>query len=694
MPDLRPQTQRQGVRHIAASVVIAAIGIAVYSKTLGCPFVFDDVPNIQENAFIRLTRLDATPLHDAAFKSHLSNRPVSNLSFALNYYFGRYEVAGYHAVNIMVHVINGILVYFLALATLRQLRGMEDRQARRVNDHWIVFPSLVAALYFVSHPLQTQSVTYIVQRMNAMAAMFYLLALLLYISGRRSRQRARRWSLWAAGLSSWVLALGSKQIAITLPFIVLLYEWCFFQNLARNWLKRSAMVVLPLLVLLLILAFIYLGDDPWSRISDYRLHRFTMGERVLTQFRVAIFYLGLLLAPLPARLNLAHDFATSHSLFAPITTLFGMLLLVALLIVSVCGVGRYRLICFSVLWFFVTQIIESSILPLEMVFEHRLYLPMVGAALLAACLLGSLSAGRRAWFAAIACALIAVLATASFLRNRHWQDHLSLWSNVIAKSPRDYRAHNDLGVALNSLNRPDEAVKHYHEALRIKPDYALAHNSLAEVLRSEGRLDDAIARYRLAIQIEPNDARVHHNLGLALAAKGDLTEAIVHYDRALQIQPHAAIAHTNLGVALLRQGRFDKAVAHHRLAIRFKPDFAAAHVNLGIALGSQGRLHDAVNEFRLALRIDPDVADAHTNMGFALASMGRLDEAINHYRLAVTIRPGDAPAHNGLAAVLARQGRLDEALRHVREALRLDPEFARARANLEAILKKKNNPDP
>ena len=691
MSDLQPRRPRHAALNLAAVAAIAVVGIAAYANTLNGPLVFDDIGSIEENAFIRMGSLDGPQLVRAAFESPISNRPVSNLSFALNYYVGRYDVAGYHVVNIAVHLVNGILVYLLALATFRQLRDREIRPGQRDDDRRIAFPSLIAALVFVAHPVQTQSVTYVVQRMNALATLFYLLALLLYIAGRRSRVPALRWPLWAAGFASWILSLGSKEITVTLPLIVLLYEWCFFQNLSRGWLKRCAWFALPVLVLFAVLAFVYLGPDPWGRVSNYSSRDFSMGQRVMTQWRVVVLYISLLLAPLPWRLNLGHDMATSASLFDPITTLLCLILHVGLLILAACGLTRYRLIGFCILWFFVNLAIESSILPLEMVFEHRLYLPMVGGALLAACLLGSLTAGRRTWSVGITSLVILALTTTSHLRNRHWQDDLTLWSDVVGKSPHNHRARTDLGITLTSLDRLQEAYEHFHEALRIKPDYAMAHSSMGNALRSERRLDEALVRYRRALQIEPNNAKAHNNLGVTLTELGRLTEAINHYHRALAIDSQYANAHNNLGTALAKSGRVEAALRHHRRALQLLPGFAGAHVNLGIALGSLGRLADAVEEFSLALRIEPDLAEAHLNMGFALANMGHLDEARDHYRRAVAGSPGDARAHDGLAMVSARQGHLEQAIRHAREALRIDPEHAGARARLDAILKLNND---
>ena len=184
---------------------IVLAGCAIYANSLHVPFVFDDETHIVKNRFVRLERVELRGLVDAAFRSPASNRPLANISFALNHAVGRDEVSGYHIVNVAVHLINGVLVYLLAKITFGLC--LAQTPTARGCDH-IALMSLGSALIFVAHPLQTQSVTYVVQRMNSLAALFTLLALLLYVRGRL--RPAGRHLVWAVALTSWILALGCK----------------------------------------------------------------------------------------------------------------------------------------------------------------------------------------------------------------------------------------------------------------------------------------------------------------------------------------------------------------------------------------------------------------------------------------------------------------------------------------------------
>jgi Flp pilus assembly protein TadD len=674
--------------HLIAILAICLLCIIIYSNTLNSSFVFDDFHNIKENPYIRLTDLDFDKLYDAGFKSPSSNRPVANISFAINYYFGKYDVTGYHIVNILIHLINGIIVYLLARIIFKQLSNVLKYRIPQSPNPPIPFMSLFAALLFTAHPLQTQSVTYIVQRMNSMAVMFYLLAFVLYIYGRLSRIRWKRWTLWAGCFVSWILALGSKQIAATLPFILLLYEWYFFQDLSKDWFKENLKYFLGLIVLSGLVALIYLGALPFDKIlASYTDRDFTIWERLLTQFRVLVFYLGLLLYPHPSRLNLLHHFTTSHSLFDPITTFFSLLIIVCLIGIAIYLARRQRLISFCILWFFIHLVIESSIVGLEMIFEHRLYLPMFGFALLVPYLLFHLFLlKQRSWALIISVSIIVSLGTATFLRNRIWHDRITLWSDVVSKSPQSHRAHYNLGSDLTRQGSHTEAIAHFSEALRLKPDYAKAHNNLGVALEAQGRVKEAIDHYSEALMIKPEFAEAHYNLGVALEGQGRLKEAIDHYSEALMIKPEFAEAHNNLGVVLEGQGRLNEAIDHYSEALRIKFDDAEAHNNLAVALEGQGRVKEAIDHYFEALRIKPDYAEAYNNLGVALTRQGGFKEAIRCYLEALRIKPDDAGAHNNLGVALEGEGRLKEAIDHYFEALRIKPDYAEAYNNLGVAL--------
>jgi tetratricopeptide (TPR) repeat protein len=673
--------------HLVIVFALCLLCIIIYSNTLHSPFVFDDFPNIKKNISIRLTDFDFQRLSDTAFIRPNPTRPVANISFALNHYFGEYDVTSYHVTNIIIHLINGILVYFLSLITFKQLSRDPSKDVPQFRSTSLLLMSLFSALIFITHPIQTQSVTYIVQRMNSMAVMFYLLSLLLYVHGRLTRIRWRQLTLFCGCFMSWIMALGSKEIACTLPLIILLYEWYFFQDLRSGWLRQNIEYFLGLFAILIVVIFIYLGLSPFDKIlATYANRDFTMMERVLTQFRVVVFYISLLLFPHPSRLNLLHDFTTSSSLLEPPTTLVSLLIIVGLIGLGMYCARRQRLISFCILWFIINLFIESSVIGVEMIYEHRLYLPMFGFALFVSWGLFYFFSKRRSLASVVSAVIILSLCTATYVRNKVWQDGITLWSDVVSKSPQSHRAHLNLGVTLKEQERLTEAISHFSEALRIKPDYAKTHNNLGTALARQGKLTEAIGYLSKALQIQPDYAEAHNNLGTALARQGKLKEAVDYLSEALRIKPDFADAHYNLGNALNEQGKVEEAVKHFSEALRIEPDSAEAHNNLGNALKRLGKLDEAINHFSEALRIKPDYAEAYNNLGTTLTRQGKFKEAVGSFSEALRIKPDYAKAHFNLGNALKRQGKLNDAINHFSEALRIRPDYVKAYNNLGTTL--------
>jgi Flp pilus assembly protein TadD len=510
---------------------------------------------------------------------------------------------------------------------------------------WIAF---FTAFIWLVHPIQTQSVSYIVQRMNSLAAMFYVLSFLLYARARLAEGKRKKLALFSGCILSGILALGSKEIAVTLPFSLLLYEWYFFQDLSWSWLKRHLALFVGILLLLLAVAFMYLGSNPLETILEgYNGRDFTLTQRVLTQFRVVILYISLLLFPHPTRLNLDYDFRLSHSLTDPITTLLAVGAIAGLIGLATFKAKKERLLSFCILWFLGHLVIESSVIALELVFEHRTYLPSMLVSLIAVALCYRYI--KLKWLGAgLLSVVILVFSIWTYQRNGIWSDEVTLWSDCVEKSPKKARPHYNLGNALMRRGRLKDATSHYTEALRIKPDHAKAQYNLGVALAHQGKLKEAISHYTEALRIEPNHTKAHSNLGLALASQGRLNEAIRHFNEALRIRPGSAEIHINMGATLASQGRLKQAVSHYEKALRLKPDFAEAHNNLGAALAKQGNLEEAISHYTQALGINPNDAEAHYNLGNALMRQARLKEAINHYYETLRIKPDHAKARRQL----------------------------------------------
>lgn len=566
-------------------LVIAAATAVVYSNTLDASFQWDDFPHIVEDEAVRDLGRWWPPT---------GRRWLGQLTFALNYRFGGLDVRGYHLVNTAVHVCTSLLVAWLAALTLSTPRAREAEAGPLLRSGL----PLAAGLLFAVHPTATQAVTYVVQRFTSLATLFYLLALALHVQGRlareeRSTSRARTFCLHFLSVLAAAAAMKTKEISFTLPLVAAGYELLFFKRM------RLPLVPLALTALLVPLGLSsqdlsdVAGDASRFGLEGSAVPRWTY---LLTQSRVVVRYLRLVVVP--SGQNLDYDFSLSRSVLEP------EVLLALATVLSVIGLAAYLLaralerrrvegllVFFGVAWFFVTLSVESSVIPIaDVIFEHRMYLPNAGAAVaLGTALLWS---GERVhWPPSLAARLAAALLVtagplgiATYSRNFVWKDEVTLWEDVVSKSPRKKRPHVALGVAYEAEGRLDEAMRHYLTAVEIDPRSAVARNNLGGIYREKGLLEAALLEYREALRIAPGYAAAHNNLGVAYADMGRLEEAIAEYQQALRLKPRYARARSNLGAAFGAQGRFDDAIREFREALRLDPGLVEARENLRVAL--------------------------------------------------------------------------------------------------------------
>ena len=559
-------------------ILLAAVGLLAYSNTFYSPFEFDDFSSITENPLVK--NLDN---FTASLKGYEYNprRFIGYLSFALNYHVGGLDVTGYHIVNLSVHIINAVLVYLLVILIFRtpyfilsggsSVRFFGSRFTMGDSD----FIALFSALLFLSHPVQTQAVTYIVQRFTSLATLFYLLSVVFYIKGRLHSQRAEGKGqsagkeerkdkpsmhhalspllFYAGSLLSAVCAMKTKEIAFTLPVVIILVEFIFF----GSSLKKKLLFLLPVLLTLVVIPLSILGTErPLGEIlSDLSektrvQSNISRGDYLMTEMRVITTYIRLIF--FPVNQNLDYDYPVYHSFFSP-PVLLSFLFLVSIFGVAIyllyrsqgekcagqgTGEGQggeivtsapcpmpyayYRLIAFGIFWFFITLSVESSVIPIaDVIFEHRLYLPSVGAfisiaasAFWAAERLGEKWPVTKKILIPLSLALIVLLAGASFARNTVWQTESGLWGDVVEKSPSNARAQHNLGLSYQNRKMADEAAEQYRIALTLKPDYAIAHNNLGLIYAEKGLTNKTIEQYRSALRVSPDYAAAHNNLGM------------------------------------------------------------------------------------------------------------------------------------------------------------------------------------
>jgi tetratricopeptide (TPR) repeat protein len=591
-------------------LIFFLLGSWAYSNTLQAPFYFDDIQNIVDRSAIRLESLSLKNLIKAGQEGTVVSRPLANISFALNYYFHQFDVRGYHVVNIAIHILTSIFLFYLFFVLLSTSAINRDIPHKKL----IAF---FAALLWLVHPIQTQSVTYIVQRMNSMAAMFYIIAIICYASARLAAGK-RSSILWFGGcFFAGLMAIASKEIAATLPFFLLLYEWYFLQDMSLVWLKRQKFYFAAIVLFLLFLTFFFLGQNPIENVlAGYKYKDYTLLQRLLTEPRVIFFYLGLFLLPLPSRFSLEHDILFSESLFSPPATLVSLIAIAGLLAASIILARKHRVLSFTLLWFWGNLIIESSFIPLELVFEHRMYLPSMFL-----CLLIALYCFRylKTWMAvAVMVSLVLVGSGWTHARNAMWREPLLFHKSNVANAPNSYRAHYNYGLELYKEAQYGAAVQHFSKTLELEPRHLFANQDLGLAYTMAGDYENALKHFLEVLRVAPDHADTYVDIGYLYTRKDDTQNALLHYNKALQFEPGNADTHKRIGYLYASVEQFEKAIFHFQQALSLSKEYLFEMNNsLGIVFASIGKYDLAIDHFSKALSINPENKQIKYNLELA-----------------------------------------------------------------------------
>lgn len=679
--------------------LLLATGILGYFNSLGGVFLFDDRLHILGHR--RLTTL-WPPW--AALKRH---RPVVDYSFALNHaIFGHHEW-GYHVVNVAIHLVAALALYGVVRRTLLLMgkRGETiDTSNLSAQSGWCAFA--IAALWLV-HPLQTQAVTYIVQRAESMMGMFYLLTLYCVIRGISS-SRPVRW--YVVGVLACGVGMGCKPVMITAPIVVLLYDRCLVSGSMLSALRARW----PLYVALAstwsvswgtgIIRGIFMNTSRRARVG-FSYKGITPWEYLLTQSGVLTRYLKVSFWPHP--LCLDYSWEAVREVAAWLVPGLVIVTLIGLTVLLYC---KRPALGFLGVWFFVILSPTSSFVPIrDPLFEHRMYLPL--AAVIAVGVFGGRSIINRcayrtvrniSWPNAVAVVSVvlitAVMARGTMVRNRVYHREAGMWEDVLSKRPKSARAAENYGTALLGEGSLSQALPILESAIVMAPRSDSAQNALGFAYVAANRFGDAIKRFREAIRIRPSFERAHLNLGNALSDTGHPEEAMEHFAKAVRLSPAYTEARLNLGNAFLTKGMISDAIGHYREIIRIEPDNAKAWGNLGFALLSMrpredARYEQAVRALQRAIAIDPQSHNALNTLGIALLSKGKLDEGQSMFEQALQVKPDFAGAYYNLGACLFNKGDLGGAIQHYARAIKYEPSNVNAHYELGVALEKRGSLD-
>ncbi len=635
-------TARSGLPTWGAVLLIGATAAAAYHNSFGVPFIFDDDLSIRDNPTIRSLTTAWTPPGQSGLT--VSGRPLLNFTLALNYMVHGTAVWGYHLVNLLIHVVAGCTLFGIVRRTLQANRTSPSlAEARRGSEippyksdaTWL---ALAVALLWTLHPLQTQAVTYIVQRAESLVSLMYLLTLWCFIRSVEPGA-AKRWAglAWTACL----LGMAAKEVMVTAPVMIALYDRIFVAGSWRETWARRGRFHLALAATWLLLAWLVATTGGRGGTAGFSGEMSPWGY-ALTQAGAVVQYLRLALWPQPLVFDYGKDLAAGWS-----EVWWQAIVLLPLLVASGWAAWRGRALGYLGIFFFAVLAPSSSFVPVvtQTVSEHRMYLAL--AAVLTLVVVGLHPRLGRSSFAVLA-VLVVALTAATIRRNHDYRTEVAIWEDTVIKRPQNIRA----------------------------------LSALAEIYQKAGRLDEARVLLEEAGRVAPGSVEVRNNLGNAWMKLARWTEAVACFEAAHRIKPEEPDVLSNWGNALLQTGRTAEAISRFEAALRLKPDFPEPRFNLANTLAQLGRLAEAEPHYARYVQLKSDDPEARSNYGDVLLELGRGAEALGQFEAAVRLKPDRADLHNNLGVALARLGRLREAVPYFEAALRLQPDFAGARQNL------------
>ena len=774
--------------------IILAFGAMVYSNTFNSPLVFDDEIFIINDTAVHMTELSPDAIKTAAVDGRPRHRYLPNISFALNYYFGRLNPFGYHLVNLIIHLLSGIFLFFFIQNTLHvSIKSPKtlDITSTQCNHRDGVYPrpkregikpspttdttitevsdyktnpdiiAFFAALLWIVQPVGTQAVTYICQRMASMVAMFYILSLLCYVKGRVAMAGGRKALpyggcgalvenvekyndiddslnpcrggvyprpdhfnptqlgdgfthaqktdnahnkflapiLYFSGcVISALCAFATKENAGTLPLVLILYEWFFFQDLKLNWSRGQLLWIAFFIIVFAGVVFWYMGENPLVRILNaYKRRDFTLIERVMTEWRIVVYYLGLFLWAPPGRLNLDHDYPLSLSPVHPETTMAALAAIVCLLTWAAYAAKKDRLIAFAIFWFFITQATESTIIGIELVFEHRTYIPFMMISLLFVVAIFRFFKNRSLTYGLLVATAL-LFSVWTYQRNQIWENPIPFWTDAMMKSPNKPRAYKNLAFVYQQNDKYSEAVSFYKKALEIDetkdPQDFATYANLGGALIKQNYFFDAVYYYSKAIEQKKAAADILEPLAFAMIKIGELDSAKYYYQLALDIDPENLSIKKNLSDLSEFLNQFTDPDTQIRQLLAKTPDNPSLWLTQGDLFEKQGQLLKAATAYETALTLTDDNEKI---LSRALLSrlaktyflLQRLCDAAGAYRRLIALTPDNAQLYYNTAAVYALQGnflqahdfleKASEKGMNVKVKIKTDPNFEKMR---------------
>jgi protein O-mannosyl-transferase len=588
-------------------VAVAIVTFVAFIPALSADFVaWDDDRNFLGNPSYR--GLGPAQLHWMWNTFHMGHYvPLTWMTLGLDYAIWGMNPTGYHLTNLLLHVANAVLLYFVA-RRLFVAGGLTSEAEGRAS---IDLAAVVAVLFFSIHPLRVESVAWVTERRDVLSELFFLLAILAYLRAVEREPRATTW-YWSS-VALFLCALLSKATSITLPLVLAILNVYPLRRMRDGWRsttsRRVYLELLPYLVLSAIAV-------PITLAALTQPAQLGFAAKLAVSLYSLAFYLWKTIAPM----NLAALYPMPQHV-NPANILYIVSGAVAVALCAIAWMVRRRWPAVTAAWFAFLVIILPMLGAVQngpqIAADRYTYHASPALALLAGVAATRGRASRRRRFGIIASVLL-TLGALTWTQARVWRSSETLWAHDVRLEPESSIAQLSLANQLMNRGAFDAAAAHYAEAVRLDPSYAEGHNNFGVALARSGQTIQAIEQYRLAVALDPMNDEAHTNWGIALAQLGLVDQSLQQYQQAIAINPSSVAAETNWGNALVKLGRSSEAIDHYRVAVEIHPNDAGAHLNWGVALAQLHRYGEAAEHFRTVLRIDPSNADAQAYLDRAM----------------------------------------------------------------------------
>ncbi|TVM04274.1 MAG: hypothetical protein CV087_01145 [Candidatus Brocadia sp. WS118] len=659
-------------------ILLPFFSIALYVNTLSGNFVYDDFKIIAENSFIKEWQyLLKVFTKDYFFISgEMSYRPLVTISYFVDYAIWQVNPCGFHITNVVLHTINTVLFYLFLRAVL--------------SNNKIIFLSI---LFFVTHPLLVETVNAVGYREDLLAAAFLLVSFIYFIKSdllfsKETGQTTRCAFYYGISLISYLCALFSKEMAITLPALLMVFTvfshpkpWL---SLTKRW-KGIYLGYLAISLIYLVIRFMAFSNPAFK--SAYQPGGFWINA--FTMIKILAFYVKLSFFPL----HLNADYVV------PLVTrpwegscILAIIFLTSIFIIGAVLCKTRNIFAVWMSWFFITLLPVMNIIPIDNIMAERyLYIPVMGFCVAKGILIYRITDRtlspraiplRRIVQRALVILMIGGYGFVIIWKNGNWRDELTLWTKTATDSPNSYRAHCNLGNVYLERGHIERAQMEYQTALEINPGNANVHSNLGNVYTKRGLLDKASEEYHAAIRIDRNYAQPHNNLGNIYFNQGSLDQARTEYEEALRIKPDYAPAHNGLGNVYNDAGDLDQAMEEFKQALAYDGTYIPALISLGVNYAKRGQLNEAVVAFKKAIKLDTHQPQGHYNLGLAYEKLGKHREAVDEYNAVIRLDPKNLNGHYALGSLYQNLGLTDKAIEAFRKTVSLNPNMTHGYKNL------------